>query len=200
MLKKKNLFLDFRILTYGSRGLMKNNIAAEYYANTLKNNLTLFAMTDLDVRFSDAVVINTQCMAENNMVFHDEDRILYEKFNNLLKAYGQKIVLKPHPRELNLKKYEAFDWDICRNNTITQEETFANMTGQPKMVVSIFSSTLVNIQALFGIRTVSLAKLFLKEELPYETQKVVRDFINLFSNVVEMPENEKELIRIMDTL
>ena len=200
VLKKKKLLVDFRILTYGARGLVKNNVAAEYYTKTLKKDLNLLAMKDLDAQFSDAVVINTQCMAENNMVFHNEDTILYEKFSNLLKAYGQKIALKPHPRELNLKKYEAFDWDICRDNTITQEEMFASMTGQPKMVVSIFSSTLVNIQALFGIRTVSLAKLFLKEDLPYETQKAVQDFVNLFSNVMEMPENEEELMRIMDTL
>lgn len=196
-MERRKTIIDFRLLCFSEGQLVENTWVAQFYRNALLRSTAVGQ--DIKNYFTDRVVVNSQCFFDNKEIMDDEDIETFGLFADLL-PQNIEVTLKPHPREKTLDRYAQFNWKIIPNISYTQEEIFAGLQANPKMVVGITSSTLINLHALFGVKTISLAKIFLKKNLPKGVRKDTNDFIKMYEKIVEMPKDEIELKKIIEEI
>lgn len=195
-IRKHERLIDFRIFKGEGSHLERNALAASFYEEEFRKHATTTGLRDTEA-FEDAYLINTQCFAENKMTDGIVDLKMYAAVTKLIQSIGGKIVLKPHPRELNLEKYKTLGLNVYSNNTYPQEVIIAGLDRKPKCIISVFSSTLLNAHGLFGIPAVSLAKLMLKENISSVFAGQLKAFIKQYRNVFIFPESYEELEEIL---
>ena len=145
------------------------------------------------------MLFNTQCLFENKMSDGKTDLELYRLVSECTKSLGLKVALKPHPRELDLKKYSDFNIDIIPAN-ISQEALLANTTDKPACVISIFSSTLLNAYGIFDIPVISLAKIFIKMGVSSTVEAQLNDYIKRYEKNFIFPETVDELKKELEKI
>lgn len=198
-LKKNNRLIDFRIFVRENCHLHRNATVALFYEEEFRRHAATIQFADWGV-FEDAYLINTQCFAENKMTDGIVDLKLYAEIAKLLLDTGKKVVLKPHPRELNLEKYKNLGLTVCSDNTYPQEVIIAGLQRKPKCIISVFSSTLLNAYGLFDIPAISLAKLLLKEDISPIFADQLKDFIKQYHNLFLFPASMDDLKKTLNEL
>ena len=194
---RNNAFIDNRILSFKNDKLVCRRDIAKLYVDSFKNQKLEKNVLEA---FNGKIIINSQCLYDNHEIFGNQDIDTYRILYDALGDKNQEVLLKPHPRELSLNRYDEFKWKIWNYPSITQEEIISNLEISPRAVIGITSSTLINLNALFGIKTISLAKIFSKFSLPEGMRKDVEDFIILNEDFVLMPSNSDELVRMLDNI
>lgn len=191
-LKRRGLYIDFRIMNIKSKTLISNPDVSTYYEQSFKR---ADKKIDKYLRslFSDKIIINTQCLYDNKEIDGEQDINVWKKLYDALEGLNGDVIVKLHPRELSIERYKEFPWEIAPDCEFSQEEIIATSNIKPKCIVGITTSTLINISALFGIKTISLARLFLKEIIPDSSKRDCEDFIKLANNLVLIPHDENEL-------
>jgi len=198
---RQNCFIDNRLFYFDKgRITVKRDIA--YYYESVYKSTDKQINEELLKKFESKIIINTQCLYDSKEIEGNQDIETFRQLDKVLCFTGKKerVLVKPHPRELSLDRYSVFGWDFLKECKYTQEEIIAKVSKKPLCVIGLTSSSLVNLNALFDIKTISLAKLFLKTDLPTGMKKDVEDFISLYGDIVEMPESEKDLIYIISKL
>ena len=199
--EKNNRFIDNRLFlvkaTDKCQVFLKNEEVAESYYNIYHNISKLIPKDDIKM-FEDAIVINTQCLQENNITNGFVDFELYRNVVNNLNNMGLDIVLKPHPREQNLEKYVHFKCNVYMNKSYSQESIIAGTTKKPICIVSVFSSTLLNANSIFGIPAISLAKILIKDKsISHIFKNQLKDFIKQYNEIIIFPNSINETIKII---
>lgn len=171
--------------------LGKNKSIASYYVNTFRNSVNqadCFRETRI---LNGSILFNTQCLVESGVIDGNLDYELYKIAIGIAKKICDKVVIKPHPRENDIGKYNRLDVVILETNC-TQESLLAVTSEPPFCVVSIYSSTLLNAKGLFDIPAISLAKIFLEYDLNSDLRATLREFIRQYSNIIMFPSSFEE--------
>ncbi len=193
LLKKTNRCIDQRILLYKKGNKFEQNkVVAKKYQEILAESEETLASYIIDA-FSGNIVLNTQCLFDNKEINGEQDLNVLRVLKRTLMEVSDRVVIRPHPREASLDRYNEFCWDVIAGVSITQEEIFSKLEKKPKMIIGIYSSTLINLKALFGVDTISLVYFYRNEDISDGEKKSCDDFINTFGNYIMMPKNEEEL-------
>lgn len=152
-------------------------------------------------KYEGAVIVSTQS-------FDDSDEIsekalqLYESLYEILIETGNKVILKPHPREHNIDKYKYIGYEVDSEikGMITQEVIIANLKEKPKCVISISSATLGNAKLFYDIPAISLAKIIVKEIISTSLKDEMSEYINAFENQWIMPEDLSDFKNMLGRL
>ena len=140
-------------------------------------------------------------MFDNREISGEQDILVWEGLERCFtKEQKKNVIVKVHPREVSVNRYDRFGWKFVENCTYSQEEIIANLRIRPKCVIGITTSTLLNISALFGIKSISLVKLFMKQDIPQGSRRDCADFLKLCGDMVLTPADESELKRILEEL
>ncbi len=193
--KKRNLIrstIFLKITKDGKYKLIRNEKMSKYYEEVFKKFGSNIPREKLKI-FENSALINTQPLNSNNISDGIVDFEAYRKVIESLKSLNINVVIKPHPRELDYKKYEEFNCNIFNDNTYSQEAILANLDRKPKCIISIFSSTLLNATGIYGIPAISLAKIILKEKINDVFVEQLKDFINRYKDLFFFPETYEEL-------
>lgn len=191
-LKKKGQLTDFCIFVYKKRYFEKNELAVRYYKRALKRQLKMETPIEFK-EFSKSILINTQCLFESNMTNGIVDLELYKDAVKIVKKYNEKILVKPHPREMNIRKYEDIGCDLIKEMEYSQEVILSNLKEMPLCIISVFSSTLLNATGLFGVPAISLAKLMLRKNISKNMVGVLKKYIRQYDNIILFPDSWEEL-------
>lgn len=174
----------------------RNEEVIDYYLEVLRERI-IDIEEDVLNTFSSAIVINTQCYYENNITDGVVDLEAYDKAIEELRSISDiRILLKPHPRELNIEKYHNLNCDLYCDNRYPQEAIFANVDVSPYCVISIDSSTLLNSYGIFSIPSISLAKILLNDKTLRLKKMFVDEleqFVDRYKEIILMPEDYSEL-------
>ena len=198
-LKKNDSYIDNRIFNNLKKNkLCPNEKIVPYYRNQFKKQGEKIN-TEILSLCENSVLFNTQCLVENKMIEGEIDARLYQRSISIIKELELKVVLKPHPREVNIEKYESIGATLIPAN-VTQEALLANLDNLPKCIISIFSSTLLNAKGLFNIPVISLAKILLKEDINKVFRSQLQDFILQYEDLFWFPESMDELKKMVSTL
>lgn len=183
--------------------MLKKNYDGKYIkneevCNTLREVLHRYSIKENVINekdfFSNCIIINTSPL-EN-----EQDMKIWDEVIPVLKRYGYPIVIKTHPREENAKKYEKYDCMIFDSHNQSQEVLISGIESLPRLVVSVNSSTLVNLKLLFGIPSVSLAKLSIGESSDKYYIESIKNYINTFEDMVYFPDSMIELSKFIQGL
>ena len=167
-------------------------MAVRYYKRALKRQLKMETPIEFK-EFSKSILINTQCLFESNMTNGIVDLKLYKDAVKIVKKYNEKILVKPHPREMNIRKYEDIGCDLIKEMEYSQEVILSNLKEMPLCIISVFSSTLLNATGLFGVPAISLAKLMLRKNISKNMVGVLKKYIRQYDNIILFPDSWEEL-------
>lgn len=111
------------------------NVSKYYYDSFQKKNV------NVEKRIIDAcsgsILINTQCLVENKITDGIIDMKVYHNLIHIARDIGVRVVIKPHPREMELSKYYELGVDVIPAE-LSQEVILANLKELPICILSIF--------------------------------------------------------------
>lgn len=192
-LYRSNRIIDQRILTKNKQGYVRNEELAKEYSCVLSesgNDLSQDVVDD----FSNKILLNTQCLYDNKGINGEQDLNTLQHLYDVLGDRNREVVIKPHPRELSLDRYNRFpEWKVITGVSITQEEIFAKLKVKPKAIIGMYSSTLINLKALFGVETISLANFYEREDISSDEKEICVNFVREFDGFVRCPKTDKDL-------
>lgn len=189
-----NRLIDNRLFNKKYGRFIRNKEIAPYY-DVIYKKIGAKINPDIIKRFEGAVVINTQCLKESNITDGKADFLLYKRLVRALLEKNMKVIIKTHPRELDTDKYERLGCDVYTDIQYSQECIIAATKQRPICIVSLFSSTLLNISSIFDIPAISVANVMRNDYIINKTCKsYLDDYIKGYGSVVEFPSSVEEIV------
>jgi len=139
--------------------------------------------------FEDAVIFSPTLLLETGILVSRQDIEIYKSIQDILGT--GKYIVKPHPREKNIKAYDELNCEIEQRNGVSQESIFAHLNHLPRFIIGESSTTLIYASVLFNIKSIAINKLIDKENLT--DKDYFRDFNRTFGNIVYIPNTMDEL-------
>ena len=185
-MKRHGRVIDFQLFERTGNDLVRRDSVVACYSKIWK--LTAMPVPREEAAlYQGAVVINTQPFFEMGQIKNDEDLRIIEGIAKACLELRCKCVIKPHPRENHLERYEKIQGlTVDANQSISQEALLAALPALPLLIVGFSSTTLVTTRLFFGVRTMSLARIRL-EHVGERMRNDCRDFCATFGSVVECP-------------
>lgn len=166
----------------------KNKPFSDYYFDFYRcTKIDLINCYNLILR--NSILINSQPLEEDNLLTNKTDYEFYKKIVRFGKERNIKVVLKPHPRENALEKYEKLGITILRCSCM--QEVLFSQCEKPLCLISPFSTTMINATLLFGIPSIGLTKMMKCPSI----QNVLNDFVENYNDFIFFPATEKELFQ-----
>lgn len=202
MLKRNQMFINQNIFCYDkNQKLVLNHRAIYGYRKTLKKMSHEYTIPNAR-DYENAVVINTQPYFEEGRIKTSIDVQILERVCHIFQSQGLKIVLKVHPREVQLERYQKLLCKIDTSGGVPMELLLSSLPVKPKYLVGFTTTTLVTGKLLFDIEGISLARLIKQDNMEKELGKEFNKFCQLFHRYLRIPTNytklEKAIERILE--
>lgn len=146
--------------------------------------------------FESTILVNTQCLKENNLTDGKVDYKVLQDFLRCVEDSNTKVIIKPHPREQNPQKYEGLGCGVVYER-VSQEVILARLKQKPKCIVSFYSSLLLNAYGLFNVPAISLARMLMKEDISQALRIELDEYYRNYKSVIYFPENYNELKELL---
>ena len=195
-LRNTDSFINANVFERVRGTLHKNVNFAQFYETAFRNE---DIKNDFEC-FENAVVINSQALFEFGVLDEDIENEIYKNLSVLLSDFGKRIVVKPHPREKNIVKYSEYGWKLYSQKSISQEIILAQLSQKPICIISVYSSTLLNANGVFGVPVVSLAKILNKKRIDKSLRMVLERYITQYKDIIMFPDSYEELKVILKEL
>lgn len=141
------------------------------------------------------VLINTQPFCEE--IGSNADINCLKQVIKMLNSKGIGVVIKPHPREKDLSRYQILDAEIdVSHKGISQETVLANSKSKPIAILGFFSTTLITANVFFDVPAICLGRLLDLKEIGGFSEDI-NQFIRMFSSVLNVPEDSDDLLEIV---
>ena len=172
--KKKKWFVNKEIVQYYKKILKTEGIHKEYDY------------------YAKSVLINSDMFSESGIIKENEDVKVYQIICNLLKQEDIPVVLKVHPREKKLERYNQIECRMEEKSELAQETILASLERKPYCIVGTSSTTLVTAKLLFDIDAISIN--YLMDQTKIVNKKTFFDFNDTFDKLIYMPRSKEELM------
>lgn len=83
---------------------------------------------------------------------------------------------------------------------MSQESIIGALHIKPLCVISLNSSTLVNVSSIFNVPTISYAKILIKEDINLIERKNLEIFTKRFNGIIEFPDSINKLKALINEL
>lgn len=197
-LKTKDELEYFSLFSKNKRTLEKNNQVCTFYAKAIRASANWIEESTKSI-FDGAVVINTQPFYDNKEVFDDADLRVIEHIVNICNQHSIRPVLKLHPREKTISRYDHLKCIVDQSQDISQEALIANLENKPKAIIGFSSTTLVSENVFEGIKTISMIKFIDSSNVCRSMQHDFRAFAETFYDYVLIPETWEEFEEYLST-
>lgn len=195
ILRSNNALHSFGL--FRSADMNTNDIAVKYYKKVLMESQKS-GINSAPSYYEDALVINTQPYFDEGQLEKENDIELIKQICLMCAEKGIKVVLKPHPREKNIKRYNDIENCIVdRNFSASQESIISNLKIKPRLVVGLCSTTLVSLRLFYGIGTASVLHCIGTEGMGKKMNNDLLRFEKVFGNIIDCPSNIEELGNVL---
>ena len=200
-LRRTNGLVDNRLFVCSGSGkkktFIRNDSVSGLYDDVYRKIGETVPRSILDL-VQHSVLINTLCLKENNITDGVVDFLLYKELVERITAMGIKVVIKPHPREQNIEKYDTLGCQMIRGVSYSQEAILAGTKEKPCCVIGLFSSTLLNVKGVFGIPAISLARILERNEsISPVFRRQLNDYIVRYEGIIEFPDTMDKAIQLI---
>ena len=145
-------------------------------------------------RYEGAVVISTQPYHNTGQIKNDCDLKLYSEIISLLKKEGKTVIIKPHPRDNRIQRYDSLGCFVEKKSTASQESIFGCLEKKPAAVISFTSTGLITARVFCEVRGISANRLLPRSSLENSVKNEFSNFEKAFSNMVYIPKSTAELV------
>lgn len=198
LLKRQGLIREEGLLVRINKKLQENEKIIQYYKKVIEAN-QLEVTTEVNEFYKNSVVIVTQPFFDNHQLV-DEDLRILKKVVDVAKRNGKQVVIKPHPRENSLERYEKLECKVDRlSQGVSLEILLNKLKNKPYIMIGFNSTALITGKLIANIPVISIQGLLRRNEIDKSLTSILDAFNNTFSAVVPQPTTEEELERLMDT-
>lgn len=178
---------------------IENEFAIQYYKKSLQTD-SVVDEHKLHA-YASAVIINTQPFIEAGELLTENDLKLLTEVVKIFSKEGTRVVLKPHPRETNVGRYQVLAAEgncvIDTDNKVSQESILSQLKEKPKAIIGFTSTTLLTAKLFYDIETVSLVNCMDRSDFADFQQPTIYNFTESFRHVIHCIENVNELLEIV---
>lgn len=182
-------FQNLNLLLDNNGKLNVNNEATVYYNRVIhmreshsNNNFSMF---------ENSVVICTMAYPRTH-TNKETDIKLLNMLIFTVRESGYKVILKPHPREIDCDEYySSLECEILNDRTMSMEQIMANAKDL-RAVISFSSTALVTAKLLFGIKAISILDLLYLNNYSEYVQDEMSSFTNVFGGLIDVPKTLDE--------
>lgn len=189
-------YLDCNLMKINENGICYPNGKMPYYFREVNECSARVNNCFLKIE-RDYILVNTQPI---DAFFSSGEDIQYEIIRNCIPIFykaGFDVIIKPHPREINIEKYKKLGVLVVEDNGISQESLLCRMR-KPKFIVSCFSTTLISTHLCWDIIAISLARMFIKtNDVTKYFEDILCKFEKAFQNMVYFPDDNDKLLEIL---
>ena len=193
MLKRKNELIENTLFVAKKGKLYPNRRAIMYLKRTIEELKDTYDFSKYK-SYNGSVIICTQTYGEQNAIFGKEDLRIVRECCRKAQKEGYRVIIKPHPRERDLRKYEGMGAEIDIFNAVPLEAILAQAEPKPKCVIGITTTTLVSAQLFWKIPAFSIAKLIKRESYSKELIGDIDNYCKTFSGLVKIPMDIKDIV------
>jgi len=187
-------FQNMNIFTQNKNSLLTNKVALNYYSLMLKKTILDNEKINTQI-FENSVIICTMAIPRNEMDI-DAYILLLEQVIDCLSDKNVRIVIKPHPRELDYKEmYSSLNCMLFDNKAISIESILTNYT--IKNIIGFSSTSLITASLFFNTNSISLVSLQQSSIYRKKVRDEMKDFEDIFSDFVSMPNSMLELRKLI---
>ncbi|RDU22805.1 polysialyltransferase family glycosyltransferase [Anaerosacchariphilus polymeriproducens] len=172
--------------------LVMNRRAIYGYRSILKKMKSENQITNAN-DYANAVVINTQPYFEEGRFKSEIDLKVIENACDFFQNQNLSVILKVHPREDLLERYQNLPCKIDTSGGVPMELLLASLKVKPKYLVGFTTTTLVTAKLFFGIEGISLINLVDSNEMEMELKKEFHRFAHYFKEYIKIPNYLQEL-------
>ena len=175
------------------------------YKTKLKETLE---QSSIKVDYKNTVICATTVLFEE--CGSNADLKIISRMVDCVGRFGYDVVIKPHPRERNLSRYEITGATVEKLSEVSLEELVAGSPNKPSCVVGFGSSSQIMLNVLYGIPAIDISRLLTEENILRATNGVrLRNAFNseqldlfhrLFSPYILEVGDEDELLNQLKTI
>lgn len=189
-LYNNGMIINNVLIKHRNKHSSRDDEIKKFYYETFKehsNNIEELA------EYNNSVLINPQIKEDDYIESYDIANNIYKKISMFLKDKNNKLVIKPHPRDIDIDRFNEMNCFIDKRNKYTQEAIISSLSKNPICVISLSSTTLITLKTFFNIESISIAKMVYSDLREKKERENIKNYIDNFSNYVYMPNTEKEL-------
>lgn len=189
-LVKNNALYNYCLFEKTANGLVENKAISNNLKDIMYKHAKSFDV-DFPIIDRDYVLINTQPFT-NEDISLELVNDLWKDVIKMYKSFGFDVYIKPHPREKDLKCYQAMGAKLISETSIAQELLLMKMK-KPKYLISFYSTTLVTAPVLNDVQTICLAPLLFDFNISNDLRRSAEKFIVTFKTNTNMVKSLNEL-------
>lgn len=189
-LVKNNALYNYCLFEKTANGLVENKAISNNLKDIMYKHAKSFDV-DFPIIDRDYVLINTQPFT-NEDISLELVNDLWKDVIKMYKSFGFDVYIKPHPREKDLKCYQAMGAKLISKTSIAQELLLMKMK-KPKYLISFYSTTLVTAPVLNDVQTICLAPLLFDFNISNDLRRSAEKFIVTFKTNTNMVKSLNEL-------
>lgn len=190
MLAKRGEYIENILFVKRGKSFVQNRRAISYFKKILEKAANIYDLSSYK-NYENSVIICTQTYGEQGRILKNDDIEVLKRLCRAMQGQGWNVIVKPHPREKNMNKYETLECEIDRNSSVPLESIFAGLSVKPRCVVGITTTTLVTAKLFWNIPAISIAKLINPDAYTKKIVGEVDSFCKIFGNMLEIPEDFK---------
>lgn len=183
MLKKKGQLKVNTFFLKKGKKLDTNNLCVEYLGKIFKKVSKLYEYSNYDF-YNNKLIICTQPFNDLGMVRNNADIKVIHDICDRAKERNIEVILKPHPRETNIEKYQSLCAYIDENNLVPLEAILAGLKSRPVGIIGVSTTTLVTAKVLWNIPTFSIIDVIGKKNFCNAVIEDINNFSKYFSDYV----------------
>lgn len=191
-LKSRGEFIENTLFISKDGKLSANKRAITYLKRTIEELEDVYDFSRYS-NYSNSVIICTQPYGEQNYILKGADIKIIRECCKMAIKKGYRVIIKPHPREKNLMKYEGMGAEIDVDNAVPLEAILAQAKPKPQYIVGITTTTLVTAQLFWKIPAFSVARLIEREAYSKELIGDIDNYCKTFSGMIKIPQNIQEV-------
>lgn len=191
ILKKRGQYHDNELLIKNGNEVLVNKKVIHSYRNVLFNRAKYIKK---NASYHNSIVLNPQLLNDDNPT----TEALYKQCIEVGKKNDVNVIIKPHPRDLNISRFETLGCFVEKRKDISQEEILASLEIKPMCIIGFDTTTLITSKILFDIPTISSAKIEMNNTS--NTNGDLDYFVNIAKGIVLFPENEDEFIKLLSVI
>lgn len=188
-------YINLNLLREARGILQPNDEAVACYKSIIAERITALDCSEFDYNvFDNHVIICTMAYPREGMRNGTDIRTIKQIIQSL-QAEAYKVIIKPHPRELDYMQYYAdIGCEVFAERGVSIE-TILYKAKNVKAVISFSSTALVTAKLLFGIRAISIVDIVEWENYNCQIQQEMQSFKECFAGMTSIPKTINELVK-----
>lgn len=192
-LNRNKLYMEQNIFIKNRKKELEENRRAVYGYQSILGKMKVENQISNENEYANAVVINTQPYFEEGRFKSEIDLEVIEKACTFFGNQGLSVILKVHPREVLLERYQKLPCKIDTSGGVPMELLLASLKVKPKYLVGFTTTTLITAKLFFNIEGISFARMVRDKDMEKELGKEFHNFCKLFGKYLRIPRHFKEL-------